>query len=71
MSNKKLPDEFLNAISGGTLPTGWEQMADQMAPSLREQYPDITYDEACTMLASYISDPADQELIKDYMKKFF
>ena len=71
MAEVKLPDEFLDAVSGGVLPEGWEKMADEMAPSLRAQYPDVTYEEACAMIAAYVSDPADQEAIKEYMRKYF
>lgn len=47
MAEVKLPDEFLDAVSGGVLPEGWEKMADEMAPGLRAQYPDVTYEESC------------------------
>lgn len=71
MAEMKLPDEFLDAVNGGVLPEGWEKMADEMAPALRQQYPDVTYEQACEMLAQYIDDPADREAIKAYMRKYF
>ena len=66
-----LSDEIMNQISGGALPEGWEQMADQMAPSMKAQYPDMTYEEACAMLSQFFTDPADIAAISEYMKKYF
>ena len=53
--NKKfsLPDEMLNSVSGGKLPLGWQKIADSMAPDLLQQYPGITYEEACEKLKQY------------------
>jgi len=70
-NTKKLPDEFLNLVSGGTLPEGWEEIADQMAPAYLAQYPNITFEEASAMLKQYVTDPDDFAAIQNYMKKYF
>ena len=67
----KLPDDLMANISGGKLPKGWQIIADSMAPSFMEQYPNATYEEALGILGQYITDPEDFAEIAEYMKKFF
>ena len=68
----QIKDDDLSKVAGGrTLPDGWEKTADMFAPSYRKQYPDVTYAEACDMVKVYFSDSEDQELIFEYMKKYF
>jgi len=72
MENNILPDELLDLVSGGrTLPDNWEQIADQLAPSYKKQYPNVTYEEACRMIKVYFPDKDDQKLIFEYIKKYF
>ena len=67
-----LKDDDLNKVTGGrTLPEGWEKIADMWAPAYMKQYPDVTYAEACDIVRENCSDPEDQELIFEYMKKYF
>ncbi len=66
-----LSDEVMDQISGGVLPDGWEQLADSMAPQMKAQYPDMSYEEACAMLAQFFDDPADIAAISEYMRKYF
>lgn len=68
---EKLTDELMNMVSGGTLPKGWEKMADSLAPMYMKQYPDVTYEEAVEILRSFVTDDEDFELLKEYMKKYF
>ena len=62
---QKISDDNLDKVTGGSLPDGWENIADMIAPSYLKQYPNITWEEA------YVSDPSDYEVIKNYMKKYF
>ena len=78
MEKKKLemlPDDFLDNVSGGTLPDGWEKTVDQMAPMYLAQYKGITYEEACAKLDKellpYLESPEDIDPIKEYIKKYF
>lgn len=74
MAEKKiLNDNELASISGGrTLPEGWEKIADMLAPSYIKQYQGkVDYAGACELVKSYLNDPEDQELIFEYMKKYF
>ena len=70
--NSALKDSILSAVSVGTLPKGWEKLADTMYPKLKKQYGDVSYEEALDILAGYISkDDPDYQLIAEYMKKYF
>ena len=42
-----------------------------IAPSYLKKYPNATWEEACEILKTYVSDPNDHEAIKNYMKKYF
>jgi hypothetical protein len=66
-----LSPEALDGVAGGVLPEGWEEMAAQMAPMLKAQYPNATYEEACEMLKSYVDDPDDYATLCDYIKIYF
>lgn len=68
---QELSPEFLDRVAGGVLPEGWEQMAEQMAPMLKMQYPNATYEEACEILKSYVSDPDDYATLCEYIKIYF
>ncbi len=68
---QKISDDNLDKVTGGSLPNGWENIADMIAPSYLKQYPNITWEEACEILKTYVSDPSDYEAIKNYMKKYF
>ena len=66
-----IKDEELELISGGVLPEGWEKIVDQYAPLYIKQYKNVTYDEACNLIAKQLTDKDDQALIFEYIKKFF
>ena len=63
----------LEGISGGTLPENWQTMADQLIPMYLNdpQYQGITYEQACELLKSFITDPDDYAAICEYAKKYF
>ena len=63
--------EELEVVSGGVLPEGWEKMIDQFAPMYIKQYKNVTYDEACKLIAEQLTDKDDQALVFEYIKKFF
>ena len=74
--NNALSDELLKDISGGVLPKGWQQVADNLAPGFIKQYPDITYEQACLMIdtqlvGKYGVVAEDGVLVKEYLKKYF
>ncbi len=69
--NKILDDKMLKLVSGGSLPKGWQKIADMMAPGLLKQYGDVTWEEALEILGQHVTDPDDFEAIKEYMKKYF
>ena len=71
MEKKLLSDELLESINGGVLPEGWQDLADSLYPIYKQQYPNITYEEACAILAQYITDPDDLALVVEYIKKYF
>ncbi len=71
MEDKKIPDELLQQISGGTLPDNWQQLADMYASMYLKMYKGVTYEKACEMLKSYFPDPEDQKLLFEYIKKYF
>ena len=69
--NKKIPDELLDLVSGGTLPNGWENIADMMVPTYKKMYPNITFNEAMEMVKQYFTDENDIALIRGYLSKYF
>lgn len=71
MTDKKLPDELLEAVSGGVLPAGWQNMVEMMYPQYRKIYPGITLDEAMVMIGKYIKDEKDLNDIRNYISKYF
>jgi hypothetical protein len=66
-----LSPELLDGVAGGVLPEGWEDMAAQMAPMLKAQYPNATYEEACQMLRAYVDDEEDYKILCEYIKIYF
>lgn len=55
-----------------SLPFGWRKMADMIAPTYLKKYEGkVNYSEACEMVKEYFPNPKDQELIFEYMKKYF
>lgn len=66
-----IKDEELEAISGGVLPEGWQELVDKLAPVYMKQYKNATYDMACKLIAEQLTDKDDQALIFEYIKKFF
>ena len=72
-NSNSINDDELNKVSGGrTLPEGWEKTADAIAPTYMRKYQGkVNYAEACEMVKGYLSDPEDQELVFEYMKKYF
>ena len=73
MENKiEVPMELLELAAGGrTLPDNWEEIADSLAPQYQKMYKDITYEQACMMVKQLLPDPEDQELLFEYLKKYF
>ena len=69
--NNYISDDVLEKISGGVLPQGWEKIVDMYAPSYLKQYEGITYEKACELIATYITDEEDQKLVFEYIKKYF
>ena len=70
-NKRMLNDDFLELVSGGYLPPGWEKIADQLAPTYKAMYPNATYQEALQILKQYVTDPKDYQALAEYMKKYF
>lgn len=72
---KSLDDAWMELVSGGTLPAGWQATVDALAPMYLQSYPGISYEEACAKLeelgGSQLGDSNDLAEIKAYIKKFF
>lgn len=66
-----LNDELLSKISGGKLPLGWKFLVDSQFPAYKEQYGDMTYEEAKNILRMFVTDEDDFNEIAEYAKKFF
>lgn len=64
-------ETFANKADGYSNMEGWESMVDDMMSSLMEQYPDISYEDACEKLMKYSNDPDDQKAICEYAGKYF
>lgn len=69
--NKQLPDELLDMVSGGTLPAGWEKLADLLLPKYRAMYPNVTFDEAMDLVRQNFTDENDIKAIEGYLSKLF
>ena len=68
----KLPDELLELAKGGSdLPENWEELADKLAPMYKSMYKDVNFNQAVTLVKQFLKDPADQEKVIDYLKKYF
>lgn len=71
MKDNMVNDEFLDKVSGGTLPENWQQTAYTLIPQYKKIYPNATYQDACNMLKLYFKDPNDYAEVCEFAKQFF
>ena len=68
----ELTDELLDQVAGGTdLPKDWKSIIDANAQIYLNMYKGITYEEACKLIQSFLTDPEDVKLVCEYIKKYF